>query len=300
MTSPYNSKIAILGASSMVGSRFCEQTLHSLIKADLRGKNSVDITDRESMSSFFNTFKFDNVILFSAFTDVDEAEKQRDDKNAPCWQINVEGAKNVANACRQFSKTMVLISTNFVFDGQNGPYGEEDSREGELSKISWYGITKLKAEEEIEKITRDNLIIRITYPYRSKFEPKTDFARSIIKRYDENSLFPMFYDQTITPTFIDDLAPSIDLLIKKEAKGIFHVASPVATTPYEFAYELLSVFKRDPKKLQKGSIVEFLKKESNTPRPIKGGMKIDKITKLGFKPTNYIEGIKQIYLESSR
>ena len=88
-------------------------------------------------------------------------------------------------------------------------------------------------------------------------------------------------------------------MINKEAKGIFHVASPVTTTPYEFAYELLSVYKRDPKKLQKGSIVEFLKKESSTPRPIKAGMKVDKITKLGFKPTNYIEGIKQIYLEAA-
>ena len=104
------SKVAVLGASSMVGSRFCELSQNLvLIKTDLKGKISVDITSRESVQSFFKKYDFNWVISFSAFTDVDAAEKQRGQKGGSCWQINVEGAQNVVNACRKYQRKLIFI-----------------------------------------------------------------------------------------------------------------------------------------------------------------------------------------------
>ncbi len=295
-------KIAVIGASSMVGSRFCELFNYqkSLIKADLNGQNPVDITDSQSVSAFFNNNDFQYVILFSAFTDVDAAEKQRNDQNASCWQINVKGAENVIIECANNNKKLIFISTSFVFDGQKGPYAENAQRGGDLEKISWYGITKLKAEEAIEKALKDHLIIRITYPYRANFPAKQDFARQILEKYRNNSLYPMFTDQIFTPTFIDDLAPAFEILIKSNSSGIFHITSPSPATPYDFAKELLTVFGMETSKLEKGSLAEFLKDNTKTPRPINSSLLSQKIEGIGFRPTDWVSGIKAIYSQSRK
>ncbi len=295
-------KIAVIGASSMVGSRFCELFNYqkSLIKADLNGQNPVDITSSQSLSAFFNNYDFQYVILFSAFTDVDAAEKQRNDQNASCWQINVEGVKKVIEQCAKTQRKLIFISTDFVFDGQNAPYSENAKRGGDLKKISWYAMTKINAEEEIEKSLNDYLIIRIAYPYRANFPAKQDFARQILEKYRNNSLYPMFTDQIFTPTFIDDLAPAFEVLIKSNSSGIFHITSPSPATPYDFAKELLTVFGMETLKLEKGSLVSFLKDNTKTPRPINSSLLTQKIADIGFRPTDWQSGIKAIYSQSRK
>src|SRR3989337_2296777 len=101
---------AVIGASSMVASRFCDLAKNhlALVKGDLNGKISIDITREKSVSDFFKNHKFDWVFLFSAFTDVDEAEKQRSSKSGLCWKINVEGVKNVASECIKHKKKLLF------------------------------------------------------------------------------------------------------------------------------------------------------------------------------------------------
>lgn len=290
-----NSTIAVIGTSSMIGSRYCELLPgKKIIKGDLSSGVAVDITSLDSTENFFR-IPFDSVILFSAFTDVDAAEKQRGNKDESCWKINVEGAKNVVNLCKTFERKLILISTDFVFDGSGGPYGEDDKTKGDTEKTSWYGLTKLEAERICMSTLTDYIILRISYPYRAKFDKKLDFARQILTRYENNTLYPMFNDQIITPTFVDDIAPAIEKLLESNEKGIFHLASPESSTPYEFAKQLLSEFGKDPSKLQPASIVDFLTKDNATPRPIKGGLKTEKISKIGLAPTNWKDGISLIH-----
>ncbi len=285
----------------MVGSRFCElQTSFQLIKADLNGEEiSVDLTEQKSVETFFKNYEFDIIILFSAFTDVDTAEKQRGDKNGIAWKINVDGAKTVANLAAKFSRKLIFISTETVFDGQNGPYKEEDQRGQNLNKISWYGITKINAEEAVQDSSNDNIILRISYPYRGRYTKKADFAKQILKKFDDGTLYPLFTDQIITPTFINDLVPLVELLINKQLSGIFHLASPQTTTPYDFANLLLTTFGRNPVSLKKAELESLLKHKGSTPRPIKGGLNVSKILNLGFTPTTWEDGIRKIYEESN-
>jgi len=291
-------KIAVIGSSSMVGSRFCElQKDFELIKADLHGDAKVDITSKSSVKDFFSKNHFEYAILFSAYTDVDGAQKDKGNKDGPAWKINVDGVKNVAEFCKKNKIKLIFISTDFVFDGKNGPYSEESGRAKNIENISWYGVTKIKGEEIVERQSSANLIVRISYPYRSKFDTKIDFARSILKKYDEGTLYSMFNDQYITPTYIDDIAPTIELLISKGSTGIYHVASPESVTPHEFTEFLLTKFNKKKVKVETASIMDFLNKEGATPRPINAGLKTDKITSLGFIPTGWRQGIEKIYLE---
>lgn len=293
-------KIGIIGSSSMVGSRFCElaKNDYQLVKADLRGKISLDITSKASVANFFKNYEFQWLILFSAFTDVDQAQKQQGNKNASCWQINVGGTSYIIQACRQYSRKLIFISTDFVFDGASGPYNELDPTGPNLGKVSWYGITKIEAEKAIESKLADYIILRISYPYRAKFAGKDDLAKRILRLYQKGQLYPMFTDQTITPTFIDDLAPAVKLLITKGQKGIFHLTSPMPTTQYKFAKTLIATFGGNPDDVKGGSLRQFLAQGAKTPRPLAGGLGVDKIKKVGFTPTNWQEGIKIIYQQS--
>ncbi|MBI2594418.1 sugar nucleotide-binding protein [Candidatus Curtissbacteria bacterium] len=146
-------KLAIIGSKSMVGSRFCELATPNfkIIPVDLNGDLSVDITDRKEVSAFCKEYEFDWALLFAAFTDVDRAEEQRNDRNSSCWQINVEGTRNVAVACKKYRRNLLFMSTDFVFDGTGGPYLEDDPQGPDLRKVSWYGITKIEAEKLIKK-----------------------------------------------------------------------------------------------------------------------------------------------------
>src|SRR3989338_4252742 len=190
MTLDSNNKLplAVIGSSSMVGSRFCDLSNQNfrLIKADLHGEIPVDITDVKSVRHFFLQNNFQYLILFSAFADVDEAEKQRGNKEGNCWKINVEGVRNVANACKKFKRKLIFISTDFVFDGINGPYDETDPIGGDLDKISWYGLSKIEGEKIVQRVLADFIILRISYPYRAEFQKKDDFAKHLILAFGGN------------------------------------------------------------------------------------------------------------------
>lgn len=283
----------------MVGSRFCDLAgdFFTLVKTDYHQDIPVDITSADSVENFYKNHDFSWVILFSAATDVDAAEKERDDKNGPTFRINVNGTQNIVAASRKYHRGLIFISTDFVFDGTAGPYSEDAPTGPDLSQVSWYGISKIEAEKTVLSLD-ESIVLRIAYPYRGPYVGKEDIAKRILKAYEGDQLYPMFVDQIISPTFIDDLAPAVNLLLSQNARGIYHLASPLTTTQYDFARRLLEVFGRDAKKLQKGRVVEFLKNPHATPRPVKGGLKVDKIKKLGFTPTDWREGIKKIYDQS--
>jgi dTDP-4-dehydrorhamnose reductase len=211
---------------------------------------------------------------------VDKAEKQRGNLQGSAWIINVDGTKNIINACKKTGKKLINISTDFVFDGKAGPYGEDDQVVKSEDQICWYGWTKLQAEKQILEANIPYLILRISYPYRSTFEPKVDFVRNIINRLENDNLYPMFDDQYLTPTFIDDLASAIKILIENEVTGIYHVAIPEVVTPYQVALKAAEIFGYDKKRVKKSSLVQFQNENKNFAiRPQHGGLKTDKINK---------------------
>lgn len=286
-------QLAVIGANSMVGSQFCEQAEKDffLVKGDYP---QVDITNSDLVEKFFANHDFAHLILFSAFTDVGKAEGQRDKKDGPCWQINVVGVQNVTSACRKFGRGLIFLSTDFVFDGTGGPYKEEDETGPDLEKVSWYGITKIEGERIIARNLSNYIILRIAYPYSGRDTGKDDLVLRIAKLYKEGNLYHMYTDQTITPTYIPDIAPAVRLLIGHDFVGIVHLASPVAISQYEFAKELIEKAKiKGPKPLQQKSIRDDLDKPQAVPRPKDSGLNVEKIKSQGFEPTDARSGIEK-------
>jgi dTDP-4-dehydrorhamnose reductase len=278
----------VFGTPGLVGSRFVD-LIASERQPITPESHEVDITDKIALINFFEKEKndFDVVINFAAITNVDEAEKERGNEKGLAWQVNAEGARNVAEAAKKFDKFLIHISTDFVFPGTEdnpGPYPEDAKLEEKPDKLSWYGWTKLMGEKKVGEVGGRHAIVRICYPFRSHYPQKTDFARNILQLFDEGKLYPMFTDQVMTLTFIDEAASVLEEICELEKPGTFHLASSNTTTPYEFANYLIEKARGKKNVVEKGSLKEFLKAPGRTPRPILGGLDTKKTQKtLGMK-----------------
>lgn len=295
-------KVAIIGSGSMIASQVSEDLEKEqveLIKGDLNQDIKIDITNQSSVDSFFKNNHFQTVILFAAFTDVNGAEEQRNDKDGICWKINVEGTSNIVNACKKYNKKLIFFSTDFIFDGKNGPYDEKETPEDNFDDISWYGITKIEGEKIIKDLLEDFIILRITYPYSPRSEGKGNMLTRLINLYKSGEMYPLYFDQHTTPTYIPDIPKAIKILLDKNQKGVFHVASPSLVSQFDFAKyatELSGI--SGPKQLTQKSIFSDFKNKEFAKRPVLGGLKVSKIRKLGFYPTDWKQGLEKIFKES--
>lgn len=287
-------KIIGTGLSGLIGSRVVELLSGKYDFSDLSLKTRVDIANSAQVGKKIRTSKAQVVLHLAAFTDVDAASKQEGDQNGRCYQVNVVGTQNVISACKDSGKYLIYFSTDFVFDGKKKePYTEEDKP----NPIEWYGKTKFWAEEEVKKTTTAYAIVRPAFPFRTEFKPKTDLVRKIIKGLEENSLPPMFADQLITPTFIDDIAYALDVFIQERPIGIYHLVGSTILSPYELACQVADVFGFDKGKIKKGSLTEFLKTDPR-PRHQYLGLSNQKIKKeLGIKMRAVKEALQLIKLQ---
>ncbi len=270
-------KVLVIGSSGMVASRFIDLAKE---KFEIVGVDEkiLDITDESAVNEYFTNGKYDVVINFAAYTNVDGAEKERGDESGFVWKLNVLGPQYLAKACRDNGIFLVHVSTDFVFSGDEdcpGPYDEDASPPESLSnKMGWYGWTKRMAEKVTLESSAKSAIVRYGYPFRADpYELKKDWARNLIKIYNEQKLYPLFTDQVQSVIFIDDLVSPIYKVIELELDGIFHIASSNTTTPYEIGKYLLEKYSGKQVDIQKGSMVEFLKAPGRTPRPRLGGLK---------------------------
>ncbi len=281
-------KILVIGASGLIGSRFTELYSNSgqLLTPN---EKKLDITDSSSIERFIRgNFDIDVIVNFAAFTDVAGAEKERGKEKGLAWKLNVESAENIAKIAKKYNIFLIHISTDFVFLGTKdnpGPY-KEDARLPRFSKkISWYGWTKLEGERVVRKNQPYSAIVRIVYPFRAaKYNLKSDFARTIVDLYKKKKLYPLFADQIITPLFVDDLAEPLIKLLNIRKPGIYHVASSDSCSYYEFGESLLRKIYGKKDLPEKGSLVEFLKVPGRNRRPVRGGLSTARTQKeLGLK-----------------
>ena len=269
-------KNAVIGGSGMVASRFVDLASKDFEITSLDEK-TLDITNKTAVEKYFEENKFDTIVNFAAFTNVDGAEAQKGDENGLVWGLNVEGPRNLAETCKKTGTFLVHISTDFVFPGSEenqGPYDEDAELPKDSNGVGWYGWTKNRAEHVLKDSGIKCAIVRYGYPFRAaKYDLKKDWARNLLNLYNEHKLYPLFDDQIQSVLFIDDLTEPLAKIINEQLTGVFHIASSDTTTPHEIASYLLEKYVGKPVELQKGSMVEFLKAPGRTPRPRLGGLK---------------------------
>ncbi len=279
------SKILFTGSSGLVGSRVYDLLKDQYDFTTISLSNplsdiNLDLTDYNSLVRAVSDIDFNLIYHFAGFTAVDEAELQREDNKGTCYINNVLATDNLIKVANDKNAKIVFISTDFVFNGKNGPYKEGD-KTGSVSDLSWYGWTKKVAEDHLLQSGNKHQIIRISYPFRNNFS-KGDFARDIISKMNSNSLYPLFNDQFITPTFVDSIADFLSFSLSHKLTGIYHIASSDVVTPYSFAQSISQTFNIEYK-IDQGSILDFQKNfPTKAKRPINGGLNTKKVQALKF------------------
>lgn len=294
-------QIIATGISGLVGSRIVELLQNKFDFISFSLDTGVDITHFNLLKLKFNQFPQAEIVLhLAAFTDVNAAWQQNEDKNGSCYKVNVLGSKNIAQLCKKYNKYLIHISTDFVFDGKKRTsYTEKDKP----NPIEWYGKTKYLAELEVEKSGCRYVILRIAFPFKAKFaskklepNPKLDLVRKIINKFKKREELKMFTDQIITPTFIDDIARVIEKCIKLRPEGILHCVGSTSLSPYELACKVVDVFRFDSSLIKKAKLENYLK-ENPYARPRQKNLTISnkKLEKeLGIKMLSINEALKKM------
>ena len=193
----------------------------------------LDISDLNKVQSFFKSHQIAYCVNCAAHTDVDKAESETD----RVFQINAQGAKNLALACKEFNVVLIHISTDFVFDGtKREPYTEEDKP----NPISVYGASKLQGEIEIQKVLKAHFIIRTSWLYS---EYGSNFMKTMLRLAETRDTINVVSDQVGTPTYAGDLAKVIIRIINIHSKdfGLYHFSNDGAVSWYDFAKAIFSI-----------------------------------------------------------
>jgi dTDP-4-dehydrorhamnose reductase len=290
-------KILITGANGLLGQKLVELIInggeHELV-ATARGVNrlpfdqnkftyeTLDITDQSQVSAVIAKHKPDAVIHTAAMTNVDQCESEREG----CWDLNVNAVQYIAEACEGTKSFLLHLSTDFIFDGEAGPYDEE----GEANPISYYGESKLAAEHIITKSKLDWAIARTVLVYGIAHDmSRTNIVLWVKKSLEDGKEIKVVDDQLRSPTLAEDLAQGCLLIAEQKAKGVFNISGSDLLTPYEMAIKTAQFFNLSTASMQKADSSTFTQPAK---RPPKTGLLIEKArTVLGYEPHTFDEGI---------
>ena len=263
-------KVFIIGGSGLVGGNcykyFSQQgaevvATHMAFPTNYSTYfNSCDLDDIQNFK--VEGLEPDIVIHCGALTNVDYCEQNEDES----YQKTVQSAINVVALCKKLKAKLIYTSTDYVFDGKNGPYTEK----AEINPLSIYARHKVAAENEINRYLDDAIIFRITNVYGDEIRGKNFIARivnDINNGREWNMRLP--YDQYATPVNAWDIARAAWLLIRDNKSGIYNVASTDFMNRCQLANKVISYFPN-----AKATITPVSTRELNqtADRPLTGGL----------------------------
>jgi dTDP-4-dehydrorhamnose reductase len=291
-------KVLVTGANGLVGQHLVKQLLDASFQVVATGRGesrlpfpaspaftwyTMDITNALQVYSVMSKEKPDVVVHTAAATQVDECEKYP----TPCEAINVQGTSQVLTDAESFSSHFIYLSTDFVFDGEKGDYTEED----EPSPVSWYGFTKMQAEGMVQTSTIPWAIVRTCLVYGNVLQGiRSNIITWVKENLEQGKPIKVVSDQWRTPTYVEDLAKGILLIIEKKAAGIFHISGKDRLSPYLVALQTADYFQLDKTNIEKVDAATFSQPGR---RPLKTGLVIDKARReLGYEPRSFAEGLR--------
>ncbi len=231
--------ILVTGANGQVGSELQDLASNYPYNFFFTDRETLDITDKEAIESFYSQSNITHIINCAAYTAVDKAEE--DEENAD--KVNHLAVKYLAEVAKERNISLVHISTDYVFDGKNyKPYTEEDTTDPQ----GVYGATKLAGEKAMQKLNpKNSIIIRTSWVYSSY---GNNFVKTMLRLGKEREELRVIFDQVGTPSYAKDLAQTIlDIIpqIKNDNVEIYHYSNEGVLSWYDFAKEIMRMAKLD-------------------------------------------------------
>lgn len=289
-------KILVTGSNGLLGQKLIDlyknKTEFELI-ATARGNDryheksayvyeSLDITNETEVQNILAKYKPDVLINTAAMTNVDACETDKEG----CDALNITAVKYLVNACNANGVHLVHLSTDFIFDGTHGPLLETEKP----NPLSYYGLSKLKGEEEVINNSNSWAILRTVLVYGIV----SDMSRSNIVLWAKGALesgktINVVADQFRTPTLAEDLAMGCKLAADKKAQGIYNISGKDYMSVFDLVYKVADFWNLD-KTLLNMSTSEGIKQPAKRP-PITGFILDKAMQELCYAPHSFEQGL---------
>ncbi|RLD16108.1 dTDP-4-dehydrorhamnose reductase [candidate division KSB1 bacterium] len=292
-------KILIFGSNGLLGQNLIRHfhNKHEIFGASFENENyiaeynfpyyTVNLTDRLGVADLINDLQPTIIINAAAYTNVDGCEEDPE----TCWNVNVRGVENIIDACGIIKPILVHVSTDYVFDGEDGPYTEDDIPNPQGN----YARSKYNAELVVSGSNLEYIIARTQVLFGAGKRVRPNFVTWVIDQLSHKKKIRIVDDQIGTPTYAPDFCEAIDRLLQKEAYGLFHVSGKDIISRYDFAVKIAEVFDLD------ASLIERIKtKDLNqkAPRPMNSSFKIYKLINYsGWEPHSLTKALKLLKKE---
>ncbi len=217
--------VLVIGADGMLGRAVCSALHGAGVSIARPTVEQLDLTSRGSIGGAVAAGPWKTVVNCAAYTDVDGAESNEPAARA----VNAEGPAMLAEACAESGARLVHISTDYVFSGKaDRPYRVDDS----MLPSSVYGTTKADGERAVMDASRRNVVVRTSWLYAPWAK---NFVRTMAMLTRDKDSLKVVHDQRGTPTSAEHLASVIVMLLRGDARGVFHATDGGECTWFEFA-----------------------------------------------------------------
>jgi dTDP-4-dehydrorhamnose reductase len=289
-------KILVTGVNGLLGQKIVYKLKNRTdveMIATARGENrllsqkgyqyfSLDIGDKANVDAVINAVKPDYIIHTAAMTQVDDCELD----HAACDLVNVDAVQYIVDAAERNNCHLVHISTDFIFNGKEGPYDEE----GVADPLSYYGNAKWKGEQIVLSSKLKWAILRTVLVYGIV----DNMSRSNIVLWAKGALekgdpINVVDDQFRSPTLAEDLADGCILAVEKNASGIYNISGKDQFSIIDLVKAVADYYGLD-KSLINPVSSETLNQAAKRP-PITGFILDKAIRDLGYNPHSFQEGI---------
>ena len=293
-------KVLLTGSNGLLGqavtSIFSRESDIEIIQTSAEEKSYLDygypyktlnITVKEDVKKIIEFYEPEIIINCAAYTNVDKCETERE----LSWKINVDGVKNLIIAARRSDSKIIHFSTDYIFDGKNGPYSEVSVP----NPISFYGREKLASENSLVTSDVRFTIIRTLVLYGIGNNVKPNFALWMLEELRNNRPVNIVTDQISNVTMIDDLAFGTLKIVEKGCTGIYNIAGSDILSRFDFAMKMCEVFKLNKELV---SPITTASLNQPAPRPLKSGLITLKMeSELGFRTMDSLEGLRLLKVQ---
>lgn len=230
----------------------------------------LDITDAAQAKAAVKDAAPDVIFNAAAITDVDLCEREP----ALCDRVNRDAVGHLAAT----GVPLVHISSDYVFDGEAGPYSED----APTHPLSHYGRAKLESEALALSGSPRSLVARTMTLWGRGKGMKTSFVDFVRDSLAAGKEIRIVTDQWGNPTLAEDLGMALWKLVEGSRSGIYHVVGSDWNSRHEWAVAIAAFHGLDAG-LIKPCLTADLKQAAR--RPLRSGLKIGKLERdTGFRP----------------
>ena len=261
------SKIYMAGVGGMLGEAFYEKFKGEYdikctdIDVNEKWLSYLDFRDAKTYRKDVIQFQPNWLFRIGAHTNLEYCELHEGD----AYSTNTESVKHAVHIANELSIPLLYISTAGIFSGKKDQYYDETDQP---NPISHYAKSKYYGEKYVIKNAKDYLICRAGWMMGGGPKKDKKFIQKIMKQINngQNELH-IVNDKLGTPTYTQDFASNVKLLIEKQQRGLFNMVCGGLTGRYEVAKELVSLLGLDNKIQIKDVSSDFFAKEYFAKRP---------------------------------